>query len=246
MQNITVPPGVSCVCATYARPALLEEAIQSFLLQEYAGPKELLVLNDYPEQVLELDHPEVRVVNVGRRFHSLGEKMKAAVALCAHDVLVVWNDDDVSLPHRLSLSMEHFDPAEGFFKATRAFFWNDGMISGLERNVFHGASCWSRELFARVRGYPHASEGVDQALEALFLRERIAAVYATELSPRETYYLYRWGGTGSYHLSALTYAGVGEWVAQQGEIPTGRIELRPRWRQDYAALAGCYLDWHHP
>ena len=36
-------PGVSCICPTYARPDLLEEAIQSFLLQDYPGPKELIV-----------------------------------------------------------------------------------------------------------------------------------------------------------------------------------------------------------
>src|SRR2546429_75321 len=64
----TVLPPVSCVCPTYARPELLEEAIESFLRQDYRGAKELIVLNDYACQTLELDHPEVRVVNVPKRF----------------------------------------------------------------------------------------------------------------------------------------------------------------------------------
>ena len=42
-------PAVSCICPTYGRPELLEEAIYCFLLQDYPGPKELIVLNDYAE-----------------------------------------------------------------------------------------------------------------------------------------------------------------------------------------------------
>ncbi|MEZ4657920.1 MAG: glycosyltransferase family A protein [Caldilineaceae bacterium] len=49
---------VSCICLTYGRPAVLEEAIYSFLQQDYQGPKELIVLNDYVDQTLYFDHPE--------------------------------------------------------------------------------------------------------------------------------------------------------------------------------------------
>jgi cellulose synthase/poly-beta-1,6-N-acetylglucosamine synthase-like glycosyltransferase len=81
-------PAVSCICPTYARPELLEEAIHSFLQQDYAGPKELIVLNDYEEQILELGHPEVLIVNLPRRLRTVGEKMNMAVALAAHDWLI--------------------------------------------------------------------------------------------------------------------------------------------------------------
>jgi hypothetical protein len=43
---MSVYPAVSCVCLTYARPHLLEEAMRSFLQREYRGIHELLVLND--------------------------------------------------------------------------------------------------------------------------------------------------------------------------------------------------------
>lgn len=251
-DDLGLPP-VSCICSTYARPELLEEAIHSFLIQDYHGRKELIVLNDYEGQILEYDHPEVHIVNVPRRFRTLGEKMNAAVALCSHDVIFVWSDDDVYLSHRISLSIGRFDPRRGFFKAARAFYWNDDEISGLESNTFHGGSCWSRDLFASVRGYPHSSAGVDQALEGLFLRERFESAFPQDLAPEETYYLYRWAGTGSYHLSGLAaqemepnanYAAAAEWVseqARQGRIPRGRIQLDPHWRQDYAELARNFL-----
>src|SRR5215831_16169093 len=118
-------PAVSCICLTYARPRLLEEALHSFLQQDYSGPKELIILNDYAEQTLIFDHPEVRVINVPRRFRTVGEKMNAAIALASHELLFVWDDDDIYLPHRLSFSVEHFEPKKGFFKPNKAWFWEN-------------------------------------------------------------------------------------------------------------------------
>jgi hypothetical protein len=60
---MTNQPAVSCFCLTYGRPQVLEEAIHSFLQQDYAGPKEMIVLNDYADQILAFDHPEVQVIN---------------------------------------------------------------------------------------------------------------------------------------------------------------------------------------
>ena len=48
--------------------------------------------------LLDFDHPEVQVVNLPRRFRTVGEKMNAAVALASHDLLFVWDDDDLFLP----------------------------------------------------------------------------------------------------------------------------------------------------
>jgi uncharacterized protein DUF6065/glycosyl transferase family 2 len=183
-------PAVSCICPTYGRPALLEKAIESFLRQDYAGPKELLVLNDCPEQqlVLAAEHPEVRIVNLPARFRTLGEKLNAGIGLARYDLLFPWLDDDISLPHRLSFSLARLDPARGFFKARTAFYWNDCQVSGPERNVFHGGSCYTRELFLRAGGYPAQSGAVDQAFEAAITRARLDAAEPTELDPPENYY----------------------------------------------------------
>jgi glycosyltransferase involved in cell wall biosynthesis len=141
-------PAVSCFCLTYGRPRLLEEAIHSFLQQDYAGPKEMIVLNDYADQILAFDHLEVQVINLSRRFRTLGEKLNAAVALASHDLLFVWDDDDVYLPHRLSFSVANFEPRKGFFKVNTAWLWNQHGLGGPVQSVFHSASCWSRHLLA--------------------------------------------------------------------------------------------------
>jgi hypothetical protein len=249
---VTQPP-VSCICLTYGRPALLEEAIYSFLQQDYAGDKELVVLNDFDQQTLRFDHPAVQVVNVPRRFRSVGEKCNAAVALAAYDLLFVWDDDDICLPHRLSLSVQQFDVSKGFFKPACAWFWNDGVLDGPAGGGFHAQSCWSRELFDLVGGYAAMGNGYDQEIEARFEEARPGSTRAADLGPEQIYYIYRWGGTGSYHMSAFDQSEtdlnaeqrpVNDYVqvrVEQGEMRLGEISLEPHWRTDYVALVRRYL-----
>ena len=246
-------PPVSCFCLTYGRPAVLEEAIQSFLLQDYAGPKELIVLNDYAGQALELDHPDVHVINLPKRFRTLGEKMNAAVALASHDLLFTWDDDDVYLPHRLSFSVANFDPSQGFFKAAAAWFWNAELLSGPVQNRFHAASCWSRDRFDAIGGYPADGSGTDAIFEKQLAARFPGATAPFDVTPEEIYYLYRWAGTGSYHLSGFGGARPGqnggyaevaaavEKKARRGEIALGRVALQPRWRHDYPQLVADQL-----
>ncbi len=246
-MNATLPP-VSCICLTYGRPALLEEAIQSFLLQDYAGEKELIVLNDFGEQVLRFDHPQVHVINLSCRFRTVGEKCNAAAALAAHDLVFVWDDDDIYLPHRISFSVAHFDPAKGFFKPAQAWMLNDGVLSGPEANVFHAGSCWSRGLFDAVGGYAPMGNGYDQEIEARFEEVRPGSAAAFAVQPQKIAYIYRWGGTGSFHMSAfgreapdrnLEQQAVADYVAkraQVGAVPLGEIRLSPHWNADYCGI----------
>lgn len=246
-------PAVSCICLTYGRPQVLEEAIYSFLLQDYDGCKELIVLNDYAAQTLLFDHPEVQVINCPQRFRTVGEKMNAAVALAAHDLLFVWDDDDIYLPHRLCFSIEHFDAQKGFFKPDKAWLWKRGELSGPLGNLFHVGSCWLRRLFNGVRGYPAEGTGYDLIFEERLAKHFPGSTKPYAIRPEEIYYIYRWGGTGSYHMSGFGHykagANVGheqvEAFVQQrvkrGEIRQGTIPLQPGWRTDYRQLVFSYL-----
>jgi hypothetical protein len=240
-------PAVSCICPTYGRPEVLEEAIQSFLLQDYRGAKELIVLNDFDGQLLQFDHPEVSVVNVPRRFRTLGEKYNAAVALARHDLIFLWDDDDIYLPHRLSFSVERFDRQKGFFKPSEAWLWNEGRLSGPEANLFASASCWSRELFERARSYAPIGHGHDVEMQARFEEVAPGSTSSYDISPEDVYYIYRWG-TGNYHGSAFgqdQHRAVAEYVREQvrlGLLETGQIALAPRWNADYVELVREQLE----
>lgn len=241
-------PAVSCICPTYARPELLEEAIHCFLLQDYPGPKELIVLNDYAEQMLVFDHPEVRVINLPLRFRTVGEKRNAAIALAAHDLLFVWDDDDIYLPHRLSFSVAKLETNKGFFKPNQGWFWRRGRLSGPEKNLFHASSCWSRDRFDGVRGYEGEGSGHDQMFEQRLGQRFPGSTASFAIQPADIFYIYRWSGTGSYHLSGFGglkpgenggNAEVANYIQQRadrGEIRQGRILLQPGWKTDYRQL----------
>ena len=240
-------PAVSCICLTYGRPEVLEEAVYSFLQQDYAGRKELIVLNDYAAQNLKFDHPDVQVINVNKRLRTVGEKMNMAVALAAHDLLFVWDDDDIYLPHRLGFSASKFEAQKGFFKPDKAWVWNDGKLIAA-KGVFHPGSCWSRDLFDTVRGYVAEGSGYDQTFER-FLKQQFPGSTSTfDIKLAEIYYIYRWSGTGSYHMSGFADYVAGQNVghneveafvqerAARGQIRRGTIWLKPHWKSDYQQL----------
>ena len=247
-------PAISCICLTYGRPRhLLEEAVQSFLLQDYLGEKELLILNDFDRQIFRYDHPQVTVVNLPVRFRTVGEKQNAAAALSRHDLLAVWDDDDISLPHRLSYSVTHYDSGKRFFKAPFAFRVDNGAILQLMEGPLHVASMWHRSLFDEVGGYRHMGSGYDQEIEARFQTIIGRPRDFTEVAPEDVYYLYRWAGTGSYHTSGLPSSDEGmtdherieclvrEGVAD-GSIESGELQLEPQWAVDYSGLVRDYLS----
>ena len=70
--------------------------------------------------------------------------------------------------------------------------------------------------------------------------------------PEEVSWFYRWR-RGAFHMSGmgtdhegrpnvvLRHSAHIEALRQAGEIPTGDIELRPRWKRDYGALLAEYV-----
>ena len=75
-----------------------------------------------------------------------------------------------------------------------------------------------------------------------------------ELYLRHRAQLYRWAGTGSYHLSGFgdyrPGANIGHHEAEAfvrqragaGALAHGRIQLQPHWKTDYQQLAASYVS----
>ncbi len=234
-------PFVSCICPTYGRPPayqhLLEEAIESFLRQTHPN-KELIVLNDCAEQELVCDAPGVRVVNVPDRFPTLGDKYNAAVDLARGNLLAPWEDDDISLPWRLSLSVERLGDAD-YFNSRRYWFLDDqGLQFDHPVGVGHNGSLFRRSAFEKVGGYPSISGPQDYEMDSAFLSHpQVTCVGGPftgqeELTRGEWYYIYRWG-VHPVHLSSRGEPG--DFYQQVGAQPVqpGLFRLQPHWRRDY-------------
>ena len=219
---------VSCMCVTYARPELIVEAIECFLRQDYAGPKELVVLNDLGTQELVFEHPEVVMINVPRRFRTLGEKRNALAGMCNGDILLPWDDDDIYMPWRISTSIDRLGE-DAYWNSRSCWFRNGKAAYRRIQPNCHGTCVFRRDLFRLVDGYPQQDRVTDQLIEGRWREHRKAEVLADE----EIFYVYRWG-TNSYHQSACQYDQIQGWANKRAQ--PGRHVLEPTWREDYVSL----------
>jgi hypothetical protein len=231
-------PLVTCVCPTFNRPPasqwLVEEAVQSFLGQDYPH-RELVIINDCPGQVLQLDYPRVAVINVGRRFRTLGEKLNAAIGLGQGALIAPWDDDDISLPWRLSRSIENLGQADYYNPSRYWFIDHAGLHGDHAMGLAHGCSIFTRRAFDLVGGYPHNSGRQDLELDQRLRADpRVAVASPPELGRPDWYYVYRWG-VSPVHLSGRMPHE--PWYDEIGRRPVtaGVFDLRPHWRDDYVS-----------
>jgi len=245
-------PKVSCQCLTYARTDLLDEAVESFLRQDYPGEKELVILNDYDQLEIRSDIPNVKVINLPYRMRTIGEKRNACVAMCDGDIIFPWDDDDIHLPHRISYSIEHMTNHH-YYKPDKSWVWDNGVIR-YKTLVAPSMGAWSKTFFDDVRGYPPINCGEDQAIENAFhsmdakTLRRIENKDELGFSPRravqdipvkDIFYIYRFNGTKSYHLSCWGWNDIGFQKAAEFASKykiEGIHEISPHWSQDFIQM----------
>ena len=238
-------PLVSCVCPTFNRPTegmrLLEEAVESFLRQDYPH-KELLILNDCAEQELVCDEPGVRVINLDTRTTSLGEKRNQGARLAAGSLIAPWDDDDISLPWRLSQSVAALGQTSYYNPKLYWFYDNyQGQLLGDQSTGYgHNLSLYTRAAFEQVGGYPAISLGEDAEMDTRLLAlVREDAVRPEPLPIEDWFYIYRWGISAT-HLSGRPdedhYADIGART-----IATGTFTIAPQWDRDCVDMTRSHL-----
>jgi glycosyltransferase involved in cell wall biosynthesis len=249
---------VSCICPTWNRPNWLEECIQSFLIQDYRGDKELIVLNDNPEQELLYDHPDVKVINVKEKYKSLGQKYNDMFfKMASGDVITPWEDDDIFLPHKISHGLRMMDKfGADYYKLGRAYYWNDGKITydhkthdGISNNLFWCAAFYTIDVLKRMGGCSSiANAAADQSIENFVQAYAVKNIPGGPVLPRykiddsknasDVYYIYRWGGIGT-HISGIPESPENMAKFQElnaANMRRGVINLRPHWKTDYVEL----------
>ncbi|HWI63124.1 MAG TPA: glycosyltransferase family A protein [Symbiobacteriaceae bacterium] len=229
-------PLVSCLCLTYARPAILRESIWCFLQQDWPN-KELVVLNDHPEPIyLDQAYPEIRVINFPARFANLGAKRNYSVQVARGEYVCLWDDDDLFLPWRLSTSMEQLlaNPDAWAFKPTAAWFSTHNQGYRVARNLFHNQIAMPKQTVKRAGGYAQMNSGEDIAFEQQIPQDRWIRFPA---KAHELLYVYRWGNNVT-HISGLGTDGPGrptawERVAELTRQKQGGGLIRPGFDRDY-------------
>jgi len=233
---------VSCICPTWNRPGWLEECIESFHRQDYQGEKELIVINDCPDRELIYNHPEVRIVNLKKKYLTLGQKYNDAFFnMAAGDIITPWEDNDIFLPHKISHGINAMQSGGlDYYKMPFAYFWNYGRIDEISNNLFWCAAFYTKRLLKKLGGCSNqANAAADQSIE-----NRISAnsdSFTVDNDPRKkslAYYIYRWGGIRT-HISGIPESPENMVRFQElnaANMRTGLIELRPHWETDYVEL----------
>jgi len=239
---------ISALCITYGRSHLLEEAIEAFLKQDYQN-KELIIVNDLPEQKLIFDHPQVKVFNFDQRFSTIGAKRNKSVELSSGEILTSWDDDDLYLPWLLSTIVNEFEkqPNLGFIQPNKTWCLNGLNVEKSKGWCAHTA--FTRESFNEVGGYKLINSGQDMDLVNRLKKHLSPAGRAKELNLtyNEACYVFRWN-TGAYHLSGYGRDKEGKesgFSKIEKAIKSQKIEpqkiLNPHWNHDYMGMINSFL-----
>jgi hypothetical protein len=241
-------PFVSCLCPTYGRPPhyqfLLEEAIESFIRQDYPEDRrELIVYNDCATQGLmpapptddkPFPPPGIRFNNGAKRCASLGGKYNEMVdSLSVGQLLLPWEDDDISLGWRISQAVEMLGDAD-YWRPPGYIFNNRGQLFFLrDQGVRHSASIFRRSAWQQVGGYPHVSGAQDHGMDSR-LREACRVAPEGDVPPERWAYRYNWG-VQPVHLSGRRDSDTLYEEIGRAPVTPGTFVLRPHWRADYQA-----------
>jgi hypothetical protein len=252
---VTGQPTVSCLCPTYGRfpdhADLLAEAVESFRWQDYPiDRRELVILNDCATQIITCDAPGVRVVNVPWRYPTLGQKFDAICALALGDIFLPWEDDDISLPHRITQAVERIgDPAKPRYFNPGCHWLHslapagEGDYAGgfrlMRSGVNHNASAFTRTAWRAVGGYPARTGDQDAAMDSLL---RMVAEVVPPLGKGEPPgYVYCWGRSDC-HLSGYADMRQGWELVGSRPVTPGGYAIFPSPPQfDYASMVAAAL-----
>ena len=243
-------PFISCKCITYGRVDTLVEALHSFLIQEYPADRcELIIVNDYPEQKLIFDHPQVTIYNLDETFLLIGEKENYAIERCKGELIAVWDDDDVAMSNHLQNIAKHWQPDTNIIHWETGVFYNEPSITAIT-GVGNSGIVYSKDVWERIGKSPLENAGGDTTLT-----NRIHALGGkvdVKMPDHEASWFYMWGGRG-YHQSGQgtddeikpniiqRHSAWIESLRAKGEIPTGDIHLVPAWQKPYDKMLEDYV-----
>lgn len=247
-------PFISCKCITYGRVDTLEEALYSFLIQDYPSDRcELVIVNDYPLQKLVYDHPQVMIYNLDETFPLIGEKENYAIERCSGDLIAVWDDDDVAMSNHLQNIAKFWKDDTNIIHWGTGVFYNEPAITAIT-GIGNSGIVYSKDVWERIGRSPLENAGGDMTLVNKI--HALGGVVTATMPKEEASWFYMWGGRG-YHQSGQgtddgsrpniiqRHSAHIEQLRAQGKIPTGEIQLMPKWKKNYARMLNNFVNGKH-
>jgi cellulose synthase/poly-beta-1,6-N-acetylglucosamine synthase-like glycosyltransferase len=218
---------ISVLTLTYQRHHLLEEAIQSFLLQNNPN-SEMVVINDSPNNVYTFNHPQVKIFNLKERFTSISKKLEWGFSKCSYDYIYRLDDDDLLGPDALNITEGFINANPGYeiYRPKTHYFFIHNKFDKIGGNVNNG-NVYTKNYINRIQ-FPDKSFGED--FDITFKNN--AKIYEDNGKPTM---IYRWG-MNTYHVSGfgeiqkeIIYKKIDEMTKNN----LGNFELKPKFNSDY-------------
>ncbi len=218
---------ISVVTLTYKRYHILEEAIQSFILQN-RDDCEMVIINDAKEVTYSLKNPlpNIRIINTPNRFNCIFSKLNYAFSIAKYDLMYRLDDDDLINKNGLNEAIKSItqNPGYDIYRSDKHVFFQNNEYLHQSSNVNTG-NIYSKNYIKRV---PQRTSSFGE--DAYLTFENRAKIFTIDYPTM----IYRWG-MNTYHISgfgnvdsSVSFAKI-DTMVEEG----GHIELVPRFKQDY-------------
>jgi glycosyltransferase involved in cell wall biosynthesis len=239
---------------------LLANAISCYLAQDYPSDrKELIILDDGCDYVLSKttmgninlrildDNNSIYLVSAFNRYPTLTAKYNEMFRSSIGDIIVVWEDDDIYLPHHISAHVKSIlhgtnndctKPATS--KPDSVYSLYTGSIeTELASGRFHASLAFTKAA-TNHKGWIETPQADFDQQFIQFLK-RNSAVVDTCIFDSPSY-CFRWGSTNSYHgQSFMTSSTDSSWYSRVPRNPgTHNREIGPLMDVETAHV----YSWH--
>lgn len=230
-------PSVTVLCPTFGRPYLLNEAVESFLRQDYEGELKMLILNDQPELKIFSDIENIIVMNKAKRYPTLAEKRKALLKMGDTDVCMLYGDDDILMPWAVSAALSGMVSHFTFMPHGHVRYnQQKDLALYLPKAPLAGPIVFSNRLMQRAEvEQSHNPPGFEVQL-IYGLKKYIPKGFSPLVSsgympPDKVYYMVRTHLDNHMSVNQKGYRECGEFV--KGLDLNGDFKLIPGWDRDY-------------
>lgn len=218
---------ISVLTLTYGRKKLLEEAIFSFLQQNYEKG-EMVVVNDEVNVDYNLNYPNVRIFNLKERFSSISKKLEWGFKQCKNEYIYRLDDDDLLAPNALRLAEKQIieNPNYDIYRNKKHFYFENNHFIGIQGNVNNG-NVYTKKYINKVF---FLDKNFGEDFDITFKYE--GKIHESTNTPTM---IYRWG-MSTYHVSGLGDTSKEELekcIKKYSEKNQGLVDLVPNFYEDY-------------
>jgi hypothetical protein len=238
---------ITVITLTYKRHEILEEAINSFILQDVTDC-EMIVLNDAPEttytldlskeqqHILDTNRNTIKIINEKTRYPSIMKKLRKGFDLAKHEYMYRLDDDDLLSETSLKDVIDEINSnPTGYdvYRSKGAYHFTHNKFTKINDNVNNG-NIYTKTYIDGISEWHDASFGED--------------VWLTYGNDVKTYNFdsismaYRWG-MNTYHVSGLgnipqeeMFVRIDKMMSDgnlRDKVEDGDIALKPTFKHDY-------------